>query len=128
MSHDAFMRAIRAAPDDDAPRLVYADWLEENGDPMRAEFIRVQCTRARLPADDPAAEELNARSYALLVDNWEAWVGPSASSGGARTAPRFLRLPEARRGERRKNRRQEINAFCFGRKMSSLGTTGGVSP
>lgn len=29
-------------PDDDLPRLVYADYLDENGDPKRAEFIRAQ--------------------------------------------------------------------------------------
>ncbi len=91
MSHDAFMRAIRAAPDDDAPRLVYADWLEENGDPARAEFIRVQCARARLPADDPAAEGLNARAHALLADNWEAWVGPLRDAVG----PNASRVGEA---------------------------------
>jgi uncharacterized protein (TIGR02996 family) len=39
----AFIEAILAAPADDTPRLVYADWLEENGEPLRAEFIRVQC-------------------------------------------------------------------------------------
>lgn len=27
---DDFLRAIRATPDDDAPRLIYADWLDEN--------------------------------------------------------------------------------------------------
>lgn len=40
---DALLRAILDEPADDAPRLVYADWLEENGQPERAEFIRVQC-------------------------------------------------------------------------------------
>lgn len=40
--HSHFLRAIIASPDDDAPRLVYADWLEENGEPERSEFIRVQ--------------------------------------------------------------------------------------
>ena len=39
---DALLAAIRQAPDDDAPRLVYADWLDEHGDPDRAEFIRLQ--------------------------------------------------------------------------------------
>src|SRR4051812_5383520 len=38
---DALLAAIAEAPDDDAPRLVYADWLEEHGDDARAEFIRV---------------------------------------------------------------------------------------
>lgn len=37
----AFLAAIAAAPGDPTPRLVYADWLEERGDP-RAEFIRLQ--------------------------------------------------------------------------------------
>jgi len=39
---DMFLAAIHAAPDDDAPRLVFTDWLEENGEEERAEFIRIQ--------------------------------------------------------------------------------------
>ncbi|HKA08337.1 MAG TPA: TIGR02996 domain-containing protein [Gemmataceae bacterium] len=39
---DAFLAAIHDAPDDDAPRLVFADWLEENGQSERAELIRIQ--------------------------------------------------------------------------------------
>jgi uncharacterized protein (TIGR02996 family) len=35
---DAFLRMIQENPDDDAPRLVLADWLEERGDPQ-GEFI-----------------------------------------------------------------------------------------
>ena len=38
---DALLRAIIDSPADDTPRLVCADWLDENGDPARAEFIRV---------------------------------------------------------------------------------------
>lgn len=37
------MKAVCASPADDLPRLVLADWLEENGQPERAEFIRLQC-------------------------------------------------------------------------------------
>jgi uncharacterized protein (TIGR02996 family) len=51
-SRQAFLEAIAANLDDDAPRLLFADWLEEHGDP-RGEFIRVQCALAGLPADDP---------------------------------------------------------------------------
>jgi uncharacterized protein (TIGR02996 family) len=39
---DALLAAITAHPDEDAPRLIYADWLEENDQPELAEFIRVQ--------------------------------------------------------------------------------------
>jgi uncharacterized protein (TIGR02996 family) len=47
----AFLEAIIAAPDDDTPRLIFADWLEENGGSAgaaRAEFVRVQCKIATL--------------------------------------------------------------------------------
>jgi uncharacterized protein (TIGR02996 family) len=42
-THDEFLRAVIADPEDDGPRLVYADWLDERGDAARAEFIRLQC-------------------------------------------------------------------------------------
>lgn len=68
-----FLRAIAAAPDDDAPRLVYADWLDESGRPEWAELIRVQCEAERLRADRPwsratarHAARLHAREMALL--------------------------------------------------------------
>lgn len=38
----ALLSAILAEPADDLHRLAYADWLEETGDPERAEFIRLQ--------------------------------------------------------------------------------------
>lgn len=45
-----FLVAIRASPDDDAPRLVYADWLEERGD-VRGEFIAIQCALVGMAED-----------------------------------------------------------------------------
>lgn len=51
--NDAFEAAVIADCDNDLPRLVYADWLDENGDPDRASFIRVQCELdAMSPAHD----------------------------------------------------------------------------
>lgn len=55
----AGLAAVLAAPDDDTPRLVLADWLEERADLFadpqgmrdRAEFVRVQCELARLEAE-----------------------------------------------------------------------------
>jgi len=44
------LAAILDDPAADAPRLIFADWLEEHGQPERAEFIRVQCEIARLTA------------------------------------------------------------------------------
>jgi len=36
----ALLREITTHPADDLPRLVYADWLDENGDPEQAAFVR----------------------------------------------------------------------------------------
>ncbi|MFO0847425.1 MAG: TIGR02996 domain-containing protein [Gemmataceae bacterium] len=74
MSHDAFLRAVIADPDDDTPRLVYADWLDEHGDPARAEFIRVQIDLARMDDDDPRRSALEDREHDLLVTNESGWL------------------------------------------------------
>ncbi|MBN9120375.1 MAG: TIGR02996 domain-containing protein [Planctomycetes bacterium] len=53
--YEPFLHAICADPEDDTPRLVYADWLDENGAPERAEFIRLQIAfdrRRAVPARD----------------------------------------------------------------------------
>jgi uncharacterized protein (TIGR02996 family) len=39
---DAFLKDVCDHPEDDAVRLIYADYLDDNGDTERAEFIRLQ--------------------------------------------------------------------------------------
>lgn len=43
---EAFLADIIDNPDDDTPRLIFADWLDEHGNEARGEFIRVQCALA----------------------------------------------------------------------------------
>jgi uncharacterized protein (TIGR02996 family) len=85
---DTFIRAINARPDDDGPRLVYADWLEERGECDRAELIRLQIEMAQLNERDrpDRAPELSDRIDELLrihLDEWEpkfqsaAWFNES---------------------------------------------------
>src|SRR5690242_9635328 len=75
MTHDdAFLRAILEDSENDTPRLVYADWLEERGDP-RGEFIRVQCRLARTaPGDERTALQQHERR--LLERHQDEWLGP----------------------------------------------------
>src|SRR3954466_8054358 len=68
------LQAIRDRPDDDALRLVLADWLEDHGDSEQAEFIRVRIERARLPDEDDRQAELEARERRLLLKHAERWV------------------------------------------------------
>lgn len=96
------LRAILASPEEDTARLVYADWLEENGHVQRAEFIRVQIAIARSsPADqcpqcyaidhggqrtngpcrcEPAFRALRRREDDLFKFNtaWSGWWGAPA--------------------------------------------------
>ncbi|HVK14065.1 MAG TPA: TIGR02996 domain-containing protein [Gemmataceae bacterium] len=67
----AFMAMILANPDDDAPRLVFADWLDERGD-RRAEWLRLTVRRDQLVRGLPAGEGLLVRIPARLRDHTEA--------------------------------------------------------
>lgn len=87
----AFTRAVLARPDDDLPRLIFADWLDERGESERAEFIRVQVELARLkptvPEDFTATDEAMAaqeRCWRLEFQQWhdlaqiadDGWFAP----------------------------------------------------
>lgn len=74
-SNDAFLQEIQSDPEDIVPRLVYADWLEENGDPL-ADLIRVQCQLADLPVDSPDRAELVQQERELLIEHRQKIVEP----------------------------------------------------
>lgn len=57
--------AIIDAPDDDAHRLVYADWLEEAGDEVRSRYLKLEVRMARELAEQGA---ITAESRAELTD------------------------------------------------------------
>jgi uncharacterized protein (TIGR02996 family) len=70
----AFLQDIKQNPDDDTPRLILADWLEEHDDP-RGEFLRVQCELARIPRKHPRRNALLLREKDLLKENVAEWMG-----------------------------------------------------
>src|SRR5262245_37981669 len=72
-SHEGFLRDISSNPDDDAPRLIYADWLEDNGDLDRAEFIPAQVQLARVPAEPTPPAALVRREAELLAEHGDEW-------------------------------------------------------
>src|SRR5262245_27846051 len=61
----AFLAAIRAAPDDVTLRLVYADWLDERGDPRAAWVRREVRWRAELERLDSAIRPIADRPVDL---------------------------------------------------------------
>lgn len=73
---EALLRAVCENPDDDTPRLVFADWCEEHGERERAEFIRIQCELARGSVSDSRAADLRARESQLLDEFATLWAEP----------------------------------------------------
>jgi uncharacterized protein (TIGR02996 family) len=75
---EGFLRAIAAAPMDDLPRLVYADWLEERGDP-RSIYLRLATQAAGQIRNGLVFENLRFALHATCegaVADWRRQVGP----------------------------------------------------
>lgn len=73
---DALLAAVRAEPGEDTPRLVFADWLDENGEsagkpwsiapPLRASVIRAQVEHGRNEPHGPEARQAAAIADKML--------------------------------------------------------------
>src|SRR5262245_19361390 len=88
---EAFLHAIAENPDDDTVRLVYSDWLEENGQPRRRAVIRLQCELepVRFEIDRPHVEALLTQEAGLLSRHQEAWLGPAVYAARKGDLPRY---------------------------------------
>ncbi|MEO8704818.1 MAG: TIGR02996 domain-containing protein [Kofleriaceae bacterium] len=67
--------AVLAEPDDDAPRMVYADWLCGRPEPVlsaRGELITIQCTLEGI-ADPVEHARLKARDFELVERYGNVW-------------------------------------------------------
>lgn len=99
------LAAVVAKLVDDAPKLVYADWLEERGDD-RSRFLRafVEASRTMQPADFPAAQQLPEEwleliGYRLLKRVAEAGY-PELKKRVLRAARPALRMKKGAEGGR----------------------------
>jgi uncharacterized protein (TIGR02996 family) len=80
--YDAFLQVAQEEPEEDAPRLIFADWLEDRGGPAwaaYAEFIRNQIESAKLGnRSKHRRARLAARQRELLAAHQRTWLGPWA--------------------------------------------------
>lgn len=79
-----FVEEITAKIDDDATRLVFSDWLAEQGETERAEFIRVQVQLAGMPSWHRAQVGLKIREQELLKEHGEKWLKEMPEIPGVR--------------------------------------------
>jgi uncharacterized protein (TIGR02996 family) len=75
-SLEDLLKNVIAEPDDDSPRLAYADAIERSGADDRAEFIRLQCSLERMEPDHPAREDARKRERDLLQQHGWEWAEP----------------------------------------------------
>ncbi len=74
------LQACKEKPEDDGPRLILADWLEDHSrgpaDDARVHAIRAGVEAARLPEGDERREGLEEEARKLHVKHLKAWLGP----------------------------------------------------
>ncbi|MEK6238729.1 MAG: SUMF1/EgtB/PvdO family nonheme iron enzyme [Planctomycetales bacterium] len=87
MNEQAFLKEIAANPADDAPRLIFADWLEERGD-LRAELLRLLNELIHIDVPDRAAKE--ARIRELLYEQNVPPVMPTFTNS---IGMKFVQIP-----------------------------------
>jgi uncharacterized protein (TIGR02996 family) len=87
MTHEeAFLQDILEHPDEEVPRLIFADWLLDQGDPAavaRGEFIHLQCDLLRTE-DSARRDDLQARARQLLAVHQREWDSPLQRLGCTR--------------------------------------------
>ncbi len=74
---DSLLAAITAHPEEDTPRLAFADWLDEHDRPVRAEFVRAQIAlKANGNLSTEERQKLAHRQQFLLEKYRRDLVGP----------------------------------------------------
>src|SRR5262245_14850623 len=71
----SLLQGCKDAPDEDVPRLILADWLEEQGETDRAEFVRlsVRLSGGEVPLRDEAVTL--AGRHGLYSRDANCWLG-----------------------------------------------------
>ncbi len=95
---DALLNGIAADPAADLPRLVYADWLEERGQDLRAEFIRVQCEIAKLEVGPRDVIDRNVHLWRRQQELLDGHIQALLEGVPYRLNSRQALLPQFRRG------------------------------
>ena len=83
INHQHFLDKINKSSDDDTAKLIYADWLEEQGD-RRGELIRINLAIKNHPDFYPRRrltgelalllkEYMKLLGYAYVTTDWKTW-------------------------------------------------------
>ncbi|MGL4553600.1 MAG: TIGR02996 domain-containing protein [Gemmataceae bacterium] len=101
----SLLEACKREPEEDAPRLVLADWLEEHGEEDRAEFLRLEATSGHARGR-PAFIWLRHLLWSRGCDRWAPFQpalqknGSATPDGGLISAQATPKAPTSPRGLR----------------------------
>ncbi len=105
---DALLAAIIENPEENTPRLMFADWLQENGGAAQGEFIRLQVEAVQAEPFSPQAREHEAAAQKLLDRHVNVWTDHiSEHVNGQRFARGFVE-------------HVDVNAATFARDAAKL--------
>jgi uncharacterized protein (TIGR02996 family) len=93
-TEEDFLRVILDDINDASRRLVFADWLEERGDP-RAEWLRIDCELATLGLKDNRRPALEARKRKLGEAHRESLIVWERRFALARIKEKVSRAPKS---------------------------------
>lgn len=93
-TEDAFLRSICDDINDDLRRLVFADWLDERGDP-RGEWLRIGCELAELGPKAKRRKKLEARKRELQESHRESLTVWERRFAVARIKDKVRRVPDS---------------------------------
>jgi uncharacterized protein (TIGR02996 family) len=96
ITEEDFLRAILDDINDASCRLVFADWLEERGDP-RAEWLRIECALANLGPKDDCRPTLEARKRELGESHRESLIVWERRFALARIKDKVAQAPKTHR-------------------------------
>src|SRR5262245_29258911 len=133
----ALLDRCKDRPEDDAPRLVLADWPDDHGDEhdrARARLIRLQLSRPHV-MDEPAWGEHSDREHELLQsDAARAWCEPFAplagkdSHWGHHRGLVRVRVPQKALAARGAKRLADSEAWAWVEELTLDGHQGDVLP
>jgi uncharacterized protein (TIGR02996 family) len=75
-----FADEVRMNPYDNTPRLIFADYLDDRGDPL-GQFIRTQMSLSEMPQNDPSRTALELQESELIREFGETWLAPLRELG-----------------------------------------------
>lgn len=72
---EALLHAIADEPGDYLRQLVFADYVQENGEETRAAFVRLRCEAERVGRESPQYDDLIREGDDLLHEHEREWLG-----------------------------------------------------